>query len=248
MGNIVYLGDCRQVMKEFPEGSVDLIITSPPYNINLKGAAWDDNMTWADYTGFTAEWMSECYRVLSAGRYLCINVGFMTYAKRNLVFGHTKIARDIGFQDQQLIVWEKTVHRGSRNIKGRYGNPSSIRYANVAEAILLFTKGKQRMIQADVTLEEYEKYSLNLWRISPNLDRNMRYAGHPCAFPPEIPRRLVKLYSNIGETILDPFLGRGTTMRVANDLKRDALGIELAKIYLPLIQEMVGNYKVKECT
>ncbi len=47
MGNIVYLGDCRQVMKEFPEGSVDLIITSPPYNINLKGAAWDDNMTWA---------------------------------------------------------------------------------------------------------------------------------------------------------------------------------------------------------
>ena len=134
MDKTVIVGDCRQVMKSLPEGSIDLIVTSPPYNIDLRGAAWDDNMSWEDYTSFTTEWLTESFRVLGSGRYCCVNVGFMTYkAKRNLVFGHTKIARDIGFQEQEVIVWQKTVRGGDRNLRGKYGDKNKVQFTHVEE-------------------------------------------------------------------------------------------------------------------
>jgi site-specific DNA-methyltransferase (adenine-specific) len=151
--------------------------------------------------------------------------------------------KEIGFIDREMIVWVK--RRRSDNdfvcqqkLFGSIRNPSNPYLRSVCEMILVLDKQSRRLSGHgyDITLEEYEAWTKNVWEFDTEGDRR-----HPAPFPFELPKRLIKLYSYKGNRILDPFVGRGTTLKVAQQLGRDGVGIELSRDYLPLIVKTVGE-------
>jgi site-specific DNA-methyltransferase (adenine-specific) len=245
----VIFGDCRQVLKQFSEGSFHLVVTSPPYNLGIKYADWNDNLSLDNYLTFCREWLSECYRVLVSGGRLCLNIPFFTYKNhRNLLYEYQSILRKVGFKHREMIVWAKNKNRDGYNLCkklfGSVGSPSNPHMRSISEMIVVVDKETRRLSgdskDSDISIDEYEAWTKNIWEMNTVSDRR-----HPAPFPIELPKRLIKLYSYRGNKILDPFVGRGTTLKASEQLGRLGVGIELSKQYLPLIQETVGqNLKV----
>jgi len=242
----IIFGDSQEVLKRFPKQSFHLIITSPPYNLGTPYPDWDDKLPLDDYFDFCHKWLFESFRVLVTGGRLCLNLPFFTHHHRtNMLFEYLCLLRKIGFKDREMIVWAKKRRSDNKfvckqRLFGSVSSPSNPHIRDVCEMILVMDKGKRRLTgygkDADITIEEYDTWTKNIWEFDTESDRR-----HPAPFPYELPRRLIKLYSYKGNKILDPFAGRGTTLKVAKQLRRQGVGIELSKAYLPLIQETVGN-------
>lgn len=237
------IGDCRQVLKCLPENSFHLILTSPPYNLGIQYPDWNDNLSFEAYFAFAREWLTACYRVLVRGGRLCLNIPFFVHRNGvNLLFQYLYLLREVGFIDREMIVWVKKREDGklvcNPQLFGSVASPSNPHIRGVAEMILVLNKESRRLSgeESDITVKEYDEWTKNVWEINTEGDRR-----HPAPFPPELPKRLMKLYSYKGHRVLDPFVGRGTTLKVAEQLGRNGIGIELSKEYLPLIQESVGG-------
>ena len=239
----IIFGDCRSVLKRFRENSFHLIVTSPPYNLGIGYPDWNDNLALNDYFAFCHQWLEECYRVLVTGGRLCLNIPFFVHRSRtNMLFQYLSILREVGFVDREMIVWLKKRRDGEfcckQKLFGLVASPSTPHIRGVAEMILVMYKERKRLVGhgADISVEEYSAWTKNVWEIDTESDRR-----HPAPFPVEIPNRLIKLYSYKGNRVLDPFVGRGTTLKATGQLDRNGVGIELSRAYLPLIQEMVGK-------
>jgi site-specific DNA-methyltransferase (adenine-specific) len=240
------IGDCREVMTRFQPQSFHLIVTSPPYNLGIPYPDWNDNLPLDDYFTFGREWLSECYRVLVRGGRLCLNIPFFIHkTHENLLFGYLSVLKEVGFIDREMIVWVKKKHQDNdfvckQKLFGSVASPSSPHLRSVCEIILIMDKESRRLPgrrqNSDISLPEYEAWTRNVWELDTEGDRR-----HPTPFPYELPRRLMKLYSYRGNRVLDPFVGRGTTLTVAKQLSRVGVGIELSEAYLPLIQKTVGK-------
>lgn len=245
----VVFGDCTEVLRRFRSGFFHLIITSPPYNLGINYPDWNDSLSLKDYFKFCQSWLSECYRVLVSGGRLCLNISFSTKNCGNMLFEYITILRKIGFMDREMIVWSKK--RESDNgfvckpkLFGSVASPKNPFIRSLCEMIIVMSKESKQLKgmrnRADITLQEYTKWTKNVWEFDTEGDRR-----HPAPFPCELPKRLIKLYSYKGNKVLDPFAGRGTTLKAAQKLGRVGFGIELSKKYLPLIRETVGsNLKV----
>jgi len=254
----IIIGDSRN-MAEVKNNSVHLIITSPPYwQIKDYG---DKNQTgfndsYEDYIEKLNQAWSESYRVLNSGCRLCINIGdqfarAITYGRYKIIPIRTEIIKfceSIGFDYMGAIIWQKMTTMnttGGASVMGSYPYPRNGHIAIDYEFILLFKKlGKvinnvSRAIKEEskLTNEEWRKYFTGHW----NFAGEKQNGGHIAMFPEELPRRLIKMFSFIGENILDPFLGSGTTSRVARELKRNSIGYEINKSFLPVIENKVGK-------
>jgi site-specific DNA-methyltransferase (adenine-specific) len=242
----IIFGDCRTVLKKLRTNSFHLCITSPPYNLGIRYPDWNDNLPLDAYFDFSREWLSECYRVLVTGGRLCLNIPFFIHKTReNLLFGFLDLLQEIGFLDREMIVWVKKRHQDNdfvckQRLFGSVASPSCPHLRSVCEIILIVDKEIRslpgRRQDSDLTVPEYEAWTKNVWELDTEGDRR-----HPAPFPFELPRRLMKLYSYKGNRVLDPFAGRGTTLKVAKQLNRIGVAIELSEAYLPLIQETVGQ-------
>lgn len=254
----VYVGDCRN-MKEVEDGSVQLIVTSPPYG-KLKDYENEDqiglNQSYTNYISNLNDVWKECIRVLGPDGKLCINImplfesGDSTPFNRRVT--HTVISDIEKFMDSTeemftfaLYIWDKRkIVRFSSF--GSYPYPTNIFSTMPYEWIIVFCKkGKRPKISSEIkeksklTQKEWADWAINsFWEIQP---AKAKSECHPAPFPKELPHRLIKLYSFYGDTVLDPFMGTGTTAEAALELGRNAIGYEINHEYKNLIDNKIAR-------
>jgi len=251
----IFIADSRS-MPEVPDESVHLVITSPPY-WQLKD--YDSplqigfNDTYEDYINNLNLVWQECHRVLHGGCRLCINIG--DQFARSVYYGRYKVipirteiikfCESIGFDYMGAIIWQKVTTcntTGGATIMGSYPYPRNGIVKIDYEFILLFKKpGNSPAVSRDVreksilSIEEWNEYFAGHWHFP-----GEKQDKHLAMFPEELPRRLIRMFSFAGETILDPFLGSGTTSLAAKNLHRNSLGYEINESFLPVIKRKIG--------
>ena len=249
--NIIVFGDAQN-MKELEDNSVHLVVTSPPY-FNAPFDYPDLFESYHEFLTLIKNVAKELKRVLSTGRIAALVVDdiLIKGKKYPVVADITKIFIEEGFKYRERIVWIKP--EGYIRISRRSGvllqHPYPMYYYpdNLQESILIFQNGEfdyksiQKNIKekSKINVEEYqkEKWYLNVWQITNVLPINNRLEKGVAAFPEEIPYRLIKLFSYKGETVLDPFMGSGTTLKVAIELGRKAIGYEIDLELLDIVKE-----------
>lgn len=251
----IIIGDSRQ-MKEIPDQSVHLIITSPPY-WQLKdygnGNQIGFNDTYEEYINNLNLVWNECHRVLHNGCRLCINIG--DQFARSVYYGRYKVipirteiikfCESAGFDYMGAIIWQKVTTcntTGGATVMGSYPYPRNGILKLDYEFILIFKKyGNPPKVsdeikeQSKLTLEEWNQYFTGHWNFS-----GEKQDKHLAMFPEELPKRLIKMFSFVGDTVLDPFLGSGTTSMAAKNLNRNSIGYEINEDFLPIIKEKLG--------
>jgi DNA modification methylase len=252
----LYIADSRW-MGELHDESIALIVTSPPYwHIKDYGASQQIGygQSLHEYLYDLARVWQECWRVLQAGRRLCINIGdqfarAVIYGQYKVIPLHAEIIAQcerIGFDYLGAIIWQKkTTMRpsGGAVVMGSFPYPPNGIVELDYEYILLFRKpGKHAPVSKAVreasalTRDEWKTYFSGHWQFS-----GERQALHEAMFPEELPRRLIRMFSFVGETVLDPFAGSGTTLKVALELERNAIGYEVQPDFVPIIRQKVAS-------
>jgi len=251
----VIFGDSRQ-MPELADCSVHLVVTSPPYWC-IKDYAHPGQIgydqPYEDYLRDLASVLSECHRVLCPGCRAAINIGDQylraaehgRYRVQPIPADIIRIARDLEFDFMGNIIWAKistTKTTGGGTWMGSVYYPKDGHITYEHEYIILLRKRGQ---WPQPTQEQKEKSRLTkwqrsawfrgLWRIQPQ-----RQNGHEAMFPLEVPKRLIKMYSFWGETVLDPFLGSGTTMLAAETEGRNCIGYEINPEFESIIRSKMG--------
>jgi site-specific DNA-methyltransferase (adenine-specific) len=247
------IGNCMD-MHEIPDESVHLMITSPPYfnaPFDYKGLF----KNYDQYLELLRRVAKEVYRVLKEGRIVVLNIDDMLVngEKFPIVADATKIFQDAGFKYRDRIIWKKPdgYLRISRRSEVLLQNPYPMYFYpdNLLESILIFQKGKfdyrsipQEVKEASkIDLKEFSenKWYMTLWEMV-NVLPGSPLEKEIAAFPEELPYRIIKLFSYVGETVLDPFVGSGTIMKVARELGRNSIGIEIKKSLIPIIKKKLG--------
>lgn len=261
----IYIGNSNN-MFSVPDNSVNLIITSPPY-WTLKDYAVDNQIglgsnSYEYYIEELNKVWKECVRVLAPDGKICINImPFLITGKAarferretRLVLGDIERfmdTTDCMFQFG-LYIWDKRKIARFSSF-GSYPYPQNIFSTYPYEWITVFSKqGKRLPVSAAIkgksklTTEEWQKWAINsIWEMQP---AKAKAEGHPAPFPIELPKRLIKLHSFYGDTILDPFAGTGTTLQAALYLGRKAIGFELNENYLPLIKKKLNSSQEDLC-
>ena len=251
----IIIGDSRY-MKEVPNESVHLTITSPPYwqlkdYGNGKQIGFNDN--YEEYINNLNLVWNECYRVLHNGCRLCINIG--DQFARSVYYGRYKVipirteiikfCESIGFDYMGAIIWQKVTTcntTGGATVMGSFPYPRNGILKIDYEFILIFKKygkapkaNKEMKEKSKLSQEEWNKYFTGHWNFP-----GEKQDKHLAMFPEELPKRLIKMFSFVGDTILDPFLGSGTTSLAAKNLHRNSIGYEINEYFLPIIKEKLG--------
>lgn len=251
----IYNRDCLEIMKQFPEKFVDLIVTSPPYNIGKKyDGFYNDDLTNEDYIKFTAEYLSECYKVLKDDGRICVNIGYKvsTVKDKGIDFVQfINIVRSIGYSMRETIIWIKTKKKdnlqnfcGSNTAWGSWLSASNPVCRARMEFIFIFNKKypkKRNKGISDITKDEFLDCSSNVWYFPAESNRKI----HKALFPVELPYRLIKFLSYKNDIILDPFIGSGTTAVACVMANRRYIGIELNKNYCDYAKKRINNAKTE---
>jgi len=238
--NKIICGDCLEVMKEMPDEYIDMVITSPPYNIGKDYGEYKDNLGYENYLSWLDKIWIECFRLLKNGGRLAINVGD---TGRNPYYPvHCDIASRLrkSWWLRGIIIWNKQ-NCLSNTAWGSWQSASNPCLRGLHEFIIIASKNtpffKKEKEESQWTRKDFLKATLEIWNITPEtLDHK-----HPAPFPEELPARLIKLYSYIDDIILDPLNGAGTTIRVAKDLKRNFIGIEINPDYCKIAEERLAQ-------
>jgi DNA modification methylase len=248
----LFIGHAAQVLAAFPDGVIDLVVTSPPYWTAVAyRKAGNASPSYEAYLADMLAVFAQCARVLRPNGKLCVNAPIMPIPKR-LIRQHTRHLKNIAFDLEQrilaatdlerygLFVWQKQT---SKMMFGSYPHPGNIIENNTIEFINVYVKpGKPPRFPAQVkqanalTRGEWLDLTQQIWFIYPH---DVRRAGeHPAPFPAKLPARLIRLYSHggagefAGEIVLDPFVGTGTTCVVARSMGRRFVGIDIEPAYI----------------
>jgi site-specific DNA-methyltransferase (adenine-specific) len=256
----IILGNSRN-MSELKDESMHLVVTSPPY-WQLKdygnGSQIGFNDTYEDYINNLNLVWKECYRVLHNGCRLCVNIG--DQFARSVYYGRYKIipireeiikfCETIGFDYMGAIIWQKVTTcntTGGATIMGSFPYPRNGIIKLDYEFILIFKKlgeppkvSRETKEKSKLTTEEWNKYFSGHWNFA-----GERQDKHLAMFPEELPKRLIKMFSFVGDTVLDPFLGSGTTCLAAKNLNRNSVGYEINREFLPTIKTKVKTSDIE---
>lgn len=238
----LHCGDCLDVLPTLEAHSVALTVTSPPYNCGKDYGEVSDDLPWDTYWDQTRQWLTECLRVTKTGGRLAVNLPWWMGKKprRDVPHEFKKLALSVGWLTLDKIIWSKGYINS--NGWGTYLSPSGPSIRCTSELILIFAKdsrgrgvisgaGRGACVRGDVTPQEWAQWTQDVWSI-----KGASHPEHPATFPAEIPHRLIKLYTFPGETVLDPFMGTGTTGRAAQEVGRNFIGIEKSQRFYTLAQ------------
>lgn len=255
----IIIGDSR-CMAEIADASVDLAVTSPPYwQIKDYGAPGQlgFGQSLHEYLFDLSRVWRECARALRPGRRLCVNVGdqfarALVYGRYQIIPLHAEViaaCAAVGLDYLGAIIWQKKTTMkptGGAVVMGSFPHPPNGIVELDYEYILLFKKPgpspkipPERKAASRLSTEEWKQFFSGHWTFG-----GARQTDHQAMFPDELPRRLIRMFSFTGETVLDPFLGSGTTAKVALELGRSAVGYEINEAFLPVLQEKVGAFSL----
>lgn len=228
---------CADMLKVdlIPNNHIDLIITSPPYNLSKEYKDTNDNINYDDYLTFTENWLRKCYLLSKEDGRLCLNVPLDTGKGQIRSTGAdiTQIAKKVGWNYRTSIIWNKGAINGC-NARGSIMSARAPHIIAPVELIIIMYKKQWRKINrgvSDITQNEFYEWTNGLWSFG---GESQKKIGHPAPFPVELPKRCIKLLSYTDDIILDPFMGSGTTLVAANSLNRKSYGIEVSREYCEL--------------
>ncbi|MBA7583737.1 DNA adenine methyltransferase YhdJ [subsurface metagenome] len=227
--------------KAIPNDSIDLIITSPPYNVNIKYNSHDDEMPYSEYLQFSKEWMSKCYDLAKDDGRFCLNIPLDKNkgGQQSVCADLTTIAKQAGWKYHATIIWnEQNISR--RTAWGSWLSASAPYVIAPVEVIVILYKDRWKKESgsriSDISKAEFQKWTNGVWNFS---GESKRKIGHPAPFPVELPKRCIKLFSFVGDNILDPFLGSGSTLVACAQTGRKGIGIEIDQGYCELAKQRV---------
>ena len=260
--NKIIKGDCIEILKKLPENSIDLIFADPPYNLQLKGELyrpnqtkvsavndeWDKFSSFDEYDKFTYDWLKECQRVLKKDGSIWVIGSYHN------IFRVGKIMQDLGFWVLNDIIWIKT--NPMPNFKGT-------RFNNAQETLILASKSQKSKVTfhyKSMKAFNDDKQMRSDWYIPICLgNERIRINGekaHSTQKPEELLYRIILSTSDVGDIVLDPFMGSGTTGAIAKKLRRKYIGFEKEDFYkkvaedrikkvVPIDEEFL-NYKIEK--
>lgn len=223
--------------------SIDLIVTSPPYNVDIQYNSHQDNQSYDEYLLFTKKWLTRCFDFLKDDGRFCLNIPLDKNkgGQQSVGADITTIAKQIGFQYHSTIIWnEGNISR--RTAWGSWMSASApFVIAPVELIVVLYKKNwnkKSGSQKSDIMKSEFMSWTNGVWTFN---GESKKKIGHPAPFPIELPRRCIKLFSFVGDIILDPFVGSGTTLIASSMLDRYGIGIEIDKKYCELAKMRLQN-------
>lgn len=223
------------------DNSVDLVITSPPYNVDIQYNSHKDDISYNEYLEFSKKWMARCFEWLKDDGRFCLNIPLDKNkgGQQSVGADLTTIAKNIGFQYHSTIVWnEGNISR--RTAWGSWKSASAPYVIAPVELIIVLYKNTWKKTSgsknSDVTRDEFMQWTNGLWVFN---GESKKRIGHPAPYPLELPRRCIKLFSYVGDVVLDPFCGSGTTVLAAINNQRKSIGIDVDKKYCELARKRI---------
>ena len=220
------------------ENSIDLIVTSPPYNVDIKYNSHDDTMSYEDYLSFTREWLTKSYNLIKDDGRFCLNIPLDKNkgGQQSICADITTIAKQVGFKYHSTIIWnEQNISR--RTAWGSWLSASAPYVIAPVEVIVVLYKKRWKKTggsrKSDITKKEFMEWTNGVWNFS---GESKKRVGHPAPFPVELPYRCIKLFTFIGDTVLDPFMGSGSTLLACLKTGRKGIGIDIDRTYCKLAE------------
>jgi site-specific DNA-methyltransferase (adenine-specific) len=217
--------------------SIDLIVTSPPYGVDVRYASYDDAVPYAQYLEFSRRWLGRCREFLKRDGRMCLNLPLDKNkgGQQSVYADVLRVAKEVGWRYFSTIIWnEQNISR--RTAWGSWKSASApYVIAPVEVIVLLYRERWERSSRgtSDISRDEFIEWTNGLWTFG----GETRMRAHPAPFPVELPRRCLKLFSYVGDTVLDPFAGSGSTLLAALETSRKAIGVEISREYCRLAEE-----------
>lgn len=224
---------------------MDLIVTSPPYGVDIKYENYNDNIPYGEYLEFTKKWLSRCYNFAKSDGRLCLNIPLDKNkgGQQSVCADITTIAKEVGWKYHTTIIWnEQNISR--RTAWGSWLSASAPFVIAPVEVIVVMYKKrweKAHKGKSDITRDEFIEWTNGVWNFS---GESRSKVGHPAPFPVELPKRCIKLFSFVGDVVLDPFLGSGTTLISCLETNRVGIGVEINKNYCDLAVKRLKEYGI----
>ena len=249
--NEITCGDCEQLIQDLDDNSIDLLITSPPYNVNLgynkkhknPYDLYQDNLPYQEYLDWLQSIFGKVKDKMVVGGRVCINIGDKANGS---VPTHSNVIQfmthELNYVLMTTIIWNKN-QTGNRTAWGSYLSPSSPSFPTPFEYILVFAKDTKKKVGSKdnitVKRDDFITNAWGMWAFAP--ETRQKKLGLGAMFPVELPRRCIEMLSYKDDVVFDPFSGLGTTCMVAKRLERNYIGFELSVDYCKKSRDRIAN-------
>ena len=244
LANTLHVADSRHL--DLPDNCVHLVVTSPPYNASK---AYDEDLSLSEYLELLYDVFAECYRVLTPGGRMVVNVANLGRKPYIPLSSHINIMMNqIGFLMRGEIIWDKSASAGSSCAWGSFQSASNPCLRDVHEYLLVFSKGNYKLPRDKaertegridtIPRDDFIHHTKSIWSFP--TERASR-VNHPAPFPVELPKRCIEMYSFAGDVVLDPFNGSGSTCVAAKMTGRIYIGVDLSPDYCSLAQKRIDD-------
>lgn len=226
------------------KSSIDLIITSPPYNLDIKYSSYQDKVTYDEYLIFTKKYLQKCYDLLKNDGRICLNVPLDKNkgGQQSVYADIVRICKSVDLKYHSTIIWnEQNISR--RTAWGSWLSASAPFVIAPVETIIVMYKEAWKKVSgsriSDINKQDFMDWTNGFWTFK---GESKKKIGHPAPFPIELPKRCMKLFSYVDDLILDPFLGSGSTAISCLKTERQCIGVEIDPMYC----EISKNRIIKE--
>jgi site-specific DNA-methyltransferase (adenine-specific) len=253
-GILICNEDCITGMRKLPDASVDLVVTSPPYNVGIPYDCWNDNLPFKEYKIFTFCWLNEIHRLLKPAGRIALNIPYQVKmpCENKIVLMpwlYWDLMQQIGFKFQAIIdLFEKHPHKSKLTAWGSWLSATAPYIYNPKECVLIAYKdiwkrdrSKSYFQNTRAHKKEFIELVSGQWKC-----RSGSNKPSPAAFSLDIPLKAQKILSYEGDIILDPFMGSGTTAIACKKLNRRFIGFEISEKYCRIATERIKNRKAEK--